>query len=40
MHTSHYSSQSAPDNMQLIPENIHSNKTVAHTSQNLMKKGN
>ncbi|PNK61926.1 HNH endonuclease [Psychrobacter sp. FDAARGOS_221] len=34
----HHNAQSAPNNMQLVPENIH-NIHVPHTGQNSLKEG-
>lgn len=33
-YTWHHNAQSSPNNMQLVPDSIHSNKTVPHTGQN------
>ncbi len=38
-YTWHHNAQSSPNNMQLVPMDIHSNKTMAHTGQNSLKEG-
>ncbi len=39
-YTWHHNSQSAPNNMQLVPNSIHSNKAVPHSWQNSLSGGN
>ncbi len=38
-YTWHHNAQSAPNNMQLIPFDIHKSSSVPHTGQNSLKKG-
>ncbi|MFC6205071.1 HNH endonuclease [Psychrobacter urativorans] len=38
-YTWHHNAQSSPNNMQLVPMDMHSNKTMAHTGQNSLKEG-
>lgn len=38
--TWHHNGQSAPNNMQLVPFYIHKSRTVPHTGQHSIEKGN
>ncbi len=38
-YTWHHNAQSAPNSMQLVPKDIHSNSKVPHTGQNSLKEG-
>lgn len=38
-YTWHHNAQSSPNSMQLVPKDIHANKTVPHTGQNSLKDG-
>ncbi|WP_419820200.1 HNH endonuclease [Acinetobacter sp.] len=39
-YTWYHNRQSAPNNMQLVPNSIHSNKAVPHSGQNSLSSGN
>jgi len=36
-YTWHHNAQSSPNNMQLVPMDVYSNKTIAHTGLNSLK---
>lgn len=38
-YTWHHNAQSSPNNMQLVPNEFHSNKAVPHSGQNSLKDG-